>query len=103
MCYNDGGDNMKKYTINEKEYELIKDYRDGFDLAEVTEKLTEYFDDYDYILGDWAYSKLRLKGFCDKDNKIFKEINDYSLIEEYIKDNCAYNCKYFILKKITKE
>lgn len=103
MCYNVSGDNMKKYTINEKEYELIKDYRDGFDLAEVTEKLTEYFDDYDYILGDWAYSKLRLKGFCDQDNKNFKEINDYSLIEEYIKDNCAYNCKYFILKKISKE
>jgi len=93
---------MKKYTINEKEYELIKDYRDGFDLSEVTNKLTEYFDDYDYVLGDWAYGKLRLKGFCDKDNKIFKDINDYEMIDDYIKDNCAYNCKYFILKKIDK-
>jgi len=25
---------MKKYTINDREYELIKDYRDGFDLEE---------------------------------------------------------------------
>jgi len=92
---------MKKYTINEKEYELVKDYRNGFDLTEVTDKLTEYFDGYDYILGDWAYSKLRLKGFCDKDNELFKDINDYQMIEDYIKDNCAYNCKYFILKKIS--
>jgi len=96
------GDNMKKYTINEKKYELIKDYRDGFDLDETTDKLTEYFDDYDYILGDWAYGKLRLKGFCTKENKLFKDINDYSKIEKYIKDNCAYNCKYFILKKVVK-
>ena len=90
---------MKKIKINDKEYELIKEYRDGFDLSETENKLTEYFDNYDYILGDWAYGKLRLKGFCEKNNKLFKDINDYSKIEDYIKDNCAYNCKYFILKK----
>ena len=47
MCYNVSGDSMKKYTINEKEYQLIKDYREGFDLSEVTDKLTEYFEEYD--------------------------------------------------------
>ena len=94
------GENMKKVTINDKNYELVKDYRDGFDLTLVSEKLTDYFDDYDYILGDWAYGKLRLKGFCDKSNKNFKPINDYAKIDDYIKDDCAYNCRYFILKKI---
>lgn len=91
---------MKKININNQEYELIKEYREGFDLAETQNKLTEYFDNYDYILGDWAYDKLRLKGFCEKTNKQFNTINDYTKIDEYIKENCAYNCKYFILKKI---
>ncbi len=91
---------MKKIHINNKEYELIKEYRDGFDQTEVENKLTEYFDPYDYILGDWAYGKLRLKGFCAKNNKLFKDINDYDNIDDYIKNNCAYNCKYFILKRI---
>ena len=81
---------MKKQHINGKDYELIKDYRDGFDLTEVSEKLTEYFDNYDYILGDWAYGKLRLKGFCDKKNKIFKPINDYEEIESFIGLNILF-------------
>ena len=93
---------MKTIKINEKEFEIIEDYREALDKNELESKLTEYFDDYDYILGDWAYGKLRLKGFCDKDNSLFKDINDYSTIENYIKDNCAYNCKYFILKKLSK-
>lgn len=89
---------MKTIKINEKEFEIIKDYRDAIEINELENKLTEYFDDYDYILGDWAYGKLRLKGFCTKENKNFKDINDYNNIEDYIKDNCAYNCRYFILK-----
>ena len=60
----------------------------------------EYFDGFNYILGDWAYGKLRLKGFNDKDNKNFKNINDIKNVEEYIEKYCAYGCRYFILKKV---
>lgn len=91
---------MKVYKINEKDYELLKDYRDGFDLDEVTGKLTEYFDDYDYIVGDWAYGKLRLKGFYDSKNKKVKDLNDYKFLDKYLESNCAKNCRYFVIKKI---
>ncbi len=93
---------MKTYQIENNTYELIKDYKNGFDYEAVKERYTEYFDSYDYILGDWAYGKLRLKGFCTKKNKNFKPINDIDKAEEYIKTNGAYECKYFILKKIYK-
>ena len=91
---------MKKIVLNDKNYELIKDYKNGFEKDEVLNKLTNYFDSFDYILGDWAYGKLRLKGFCEKTNKNYKKFNDISLIENYIKENCAYECRHFILKKI---
>ena len=90
---------MKKYLLNEKEYELIENYKDGFDYDELKKCMTEYYDNYDYIVGDWAYGKLRLKGFCKKENKIFNKINDYKTKESYIKDYCAYDCRYFVLKK----
>lgn len=93
---------MKTYIINNTNYEIIKNYKNGFDYEEVKTKCeqTDYFDPYDYIFGDYSYGKLRLKGFCDKDNKIFKDINDISKVDEYIKNICSYECKYFIIKKL---
>lgn len=84
----------------DQEYKLIKDNGECFDLEIVKEKITDYFKDYDYIVGDIAYSKLRLKGFTKKDNKMNNEINDFDKLDKYILENCAYGCKYFILEKI---
>ena len=84
---------MKIYEFKYK-YQIEKNYKDGFDYESIKELWTDYFDDYDFILGDWSYGKLRLKGYCNK------KINDYNQIEDYIKKNCAYDCRYFVLKKI---
>jgi uncharacterized protein YutD len=94
---------MKKITLENQEYEVIEEYKDGFDKEALEERYTSYFEGYDYILGDFSYGKLRLKGFCEKENKLFNKINDYANIKEYIKDSCAYECKYFILKKIKNQ
>ena len=64
----------------------------------IKEKLTDYFDDYDYIIGDWAYGKLRLKGFCNKNNKMFNRTNNIENVESYLQNNCAYGCRWFKLK-----
>ena len=91
---------MKKYKFNEIEYELIEEYKDVFDFEEAQNKITDYFIPYDYIVGDWSYGKLRLKGFCDKNNEIYKPINDIENLKKYLEENCSYNCKYFVLKRI---
>lgn len=95
---------MKKIEINGNNYELIKDYKNGFELDSIIDrcKETDYFDDYDYIFGDWSYGKLRLKGFYDKNNSKCNDSNAFDLIEEYINKYCAYECRYFILKKKIK-
>ncbi len=89
--------------VENKKYKLIKDYRDGFDKDMFLEKYTSFFEEYDYIVGDIAYSKLRLKGFTKKGNKIYNKINDYNNLEKYLKENCAFDCKYFILEKINEK
>ena len=86
--------------IEKNKYELIKDYKNAFDLEEFQNKCTDYFYDYDYIVGDIAYSKLRLKGFYDEKNKKVNKINNYKNVDNYLKTNCANDCKYFIVKKV---
>lgn len=93
---------MKKIILEDIEYEIIKNYKDAYVLEELSEKYTDYFEIYDYILGDYSYGKLRLKGFCDKSNKNFNDVNDFSKIDEYLKEFCSHECGYFILKKISK-
>lgn len=89
-----------KIVLNEIEYEVIKNYRDGFDAEVIKDKATDYFKEFDYIFGDWAYGKLRLKGFYKSDNKQkVKSINNIENLEKHIKENCAYNCRYFLLEK----
>ncbi len=83
-------------------YELIEDYKNGYEEELVQEKVTEYFNPYDYIIGDWAYGKLRLKGFCESKNPLYKPLNAIEQKDFYIKNECAYACRYFILKKVTK-
>lgn len=92
-----------KIEVNGYVYEIVENVREAVDEEIIKEKLTDYFVPFDYVVGDWAYSKLRLKGFNDKKNKNFKEINDYAKVHEYIENDCAYGCRYFILKKIEKK
>ena len=89
-----------KITINSKEYELIKNDNDCFDEEDVVLRVTDYFDDYDYIFGDYAYDKVRLKGYYDSNNKKAKKINDIKYMDDYIKNYCAYGSKIFLLKKV---
>ena len=98
--YNLVGDTMIK--VDNYTYELVENYKDGFDEVAFKDKYTDYFYDYDYILGDYAYNKLRLKGFCEKNNKRFNKINDIKNKDNYLTKECAYKCKYFLLKIVKK-
>lgn len=91
---------MKKININGNDYELIKDNGNCFNNEEFMDKVTDYFYDYDYIFVDYAYDKMRLKGYYDENNKKATSVNNISTLDDYISNYCAYGAKYFLLKKI---
>lgn len=93
----------KIITVESHTYELIENYRDGFSEEEFLKKITDYFYPYDYIVGDIAYGKLRLKGFYDASNKQVKKYNNYKNLRTYLEQDCAADCKYFVLKKERSE
>ena len=70
--------------IDNKTYEVIKNVKDALDVEDLEGKITDYYDNFDYILGDYAYGKVRLKGFNEKENKNFKPVNDINKVDEYI-------------------
>lgn len=90
---------MKDIKIEDNYYEIIKNYKEGYNEDEFIKKCTDYFYEYDYIVGDWAYGKLRLKGFFDKSNKKCREVNDFSNLDKYLSENCAFGCSYFVAKR----
>ena len=78
-------------------YELLKNERDAFDITKFEAKyFPEYFDKYAYLVGDIADDILRLKGFSLDP----KSSNYFHYIPEYITESCAYNCKYYVLKRV---
>lgn len=91
-----------KIEINNNTYEIIKNYKYAYEEEEFLSKCTDYFYDYDYIVGDIAYGKLRLKGFYDEKSKKVNKINNYKNLDKYLKLNCAPDCKYFVAKKESK-
>lgn len=91
---------MKVVELRNASYEVLKNVENCFKLEEIEDRLTDYFDSYDYIFGDYSYDKVRLKGFNEKGNKNFRKINDIAMLDTYIEQFCSYGAKYFLLKKI---
>lgn len=91
---------MKKIEINGINYEILRNDKDCLNKEELMEKITDYFDAFDYIFGDYAYEKVRLKGYYESNNKKANKINDIKYMDDYIKNYCSFGAKVFLLKKL---
>jgi len=83
-------------------YELITDNREGFQEEAFIGRYTDILSKYDYIVGDWGYGQLRLKGFFDDKNPKSTFDTKISTLQDYLYEFCNFGCAYFILKKIGK-
>lgn len=87
---------MKKIEINGTIYEIIRNDNNCLNKDELSEKITDYFDDFDYIFGDYSYEKVRLKGYNESTNKKATKINDIKTLDDYISNYCSYGAKVFL-------
>lgn len=85
------------------EYKLIEDYREAFDIEMMEHRFTDYLLKYDYIVGDIAYEKLRLRGFYDDSRKGVPIDMKISNLEDYLIEYCNFGCQYFVFERIEKE
>lgn len=89
-------------TINNYDYEIVTDYRDGFNEEALVARFSDVLSKYDYILGDWGYGQLRLKGFFEDRNSKATYETKISTLQDYIYEYCNFGCAYFVLRKIGK-
>lgn len=86
--------------IDNQVYEVVQDIRQGWNEQAFRERYSEVLAKYDYIVGDWGYNQLRLRGFFEDSNKKASFDNKISTLDEYIHEYCNFGCAYFVLKKI---
>ncbi|WP_068700698.1 YutD family protein [Paenibacillus yonginensis] len=88
--------------IGNKSYELIQDNRNGWNPEAFKQRYSEVLERYDYIVGDWGYNQLRLKGFYRDNHPKANRDTAISGVIDYINEYCNFGCAYFVLQK-TKE
>ncbi|WP_163098890.1 YutD family protein [Peribacillus alkalitolerans] len=89
-------------TVQNYTYEIMENYREGFNEEAFKARYSEILNRYDYIVGDWGYGQLRLRGFFDDQNQKASFDTKISTLSEYLYEYCNFGCPYFVVKKVKK-
>jgi len=88
--------------INNICYEVIDNYKEAFNEEAFRSRYSDILTRYDYIVGDWGYGQLRLKGFFEDQSQKATFDTKISTVSEYLYEFCNFGCAYFIVKKVKK-
>lgn len=80
-------------------YELVVENRSGWNVEAFRNRYSEVLERYDYIVGDWGYNQLRLKGFFKDGHQKATKDSTFSYVPDYINEYCNFGCAYFLLEK----
>ncbi|WP_062354617.1 YutD family protein [Bacillus kwashiorkori] len=83
-------------------YELLEERRNGYNEQAIRDRYSDILVKYDYIVGDWGYGQLRLKGFYEDNKPKITHDMKISYLSEYLYEYCNFGCPYFVLKKVDK-
>ena len=61
------------------------------------ERFSDVLERYDYVVGDWGYNQLRLKGFFRDNHPKVTRDSAFSCMVDYINEYCNFGCAYFVL------
>ncbi|AGT33312.1 hypothetical protein M493_15480 [Geobacillus genomosp. 3] len=88
--------------INNHCYELVENVKNAFNEEVFRARYADILGKYDYIVGDWGYNQLRLRGFFDDHNQKATYDTKISTLSEYLYEYCNFGCAYFVLRKVKR-
>lgn len=89
--------------LSQVDYRIIENYKEAFDLEQMENRYSDYLLKYDYIVGDIAYQKLRLRGFFDNHRKGVPIDMKIANLEDYLVEYCSFGSPYFVLERVEKK
>ncbi|WP_379970385.1 YutD family protein [Ectobacillus sp. sgz5001026] len=92
----------KSTTVNNILYEVVEEMHGAFNEEAFKNRYADILNKYDYIVGDWGYNQLRLRGFFEDGNQRATYDTRISTLSEYLYEYCNFGCSYFVLKKVKK-
>ncbi|WP_225048150.1 YutD family protein [Lacticaseibacillus kribbianus] len=87
-------------TIDGRRYAIALDHTSAFDREKFAARYTDILDKYDYIVGDWGYDQLRLRGFYNDDNRRANKDQLIHNLQDYLLEYCNFGCAYFVLSRL---
>lgn len=88
------------YHVGGNTYELLAENKDGWNLEAFRERYSDVLERYDYVVGDWGYNQLRLRGFFKESNAKGSKDFSISTVQDYLNEYCNFGCAYFIIEKL---
>lgn len=89
--------------IANKTYELVTDHKNGWNFEVFRDRYSEVLERYDYIVGDWGYNQLRLRGFFKETNPKATKESSIAGLQDYLHEYCNFGCAYFIIEKVKQQ
>ncbi|WP_018659952.1 YutD family protein [Allofustis seminis] len=88
--------------IGDNYYKLQTNFRDAFDIEQFKARYIDYLTTFDYIVGDIASEKLRLRGFYDESRSQVHEDQWITRLDDYLIEYCNFGAPYFVLERVEK-
>lgn len=85
--------------IKNQIYQIVTNYREGFELEAFEQRYQDFFDKFDFIVGDWGYEQLRLRGFYQVNQRKVPRDQTINFLDDYLKEYCNFGCQYFVIAK----
>src|SRR5699024_9566560 len=86
--------------LNGKKYDILEDKKSALQKEVLEERYSDFLKRYDYIVGEWGYSQLRIKEFYHENHPKASFDSRLAMLEDYLYEYCNLGCAYFILKKV---
>ncbi|MEY8370701.1 YutD family protein [Aerococcaceae bacterium 50-4] len=83
--------------INDQSFVVVDNYHDALDIDALADRYMDILDVYDYVVGDWSYEQLRLKGFFADDARIGSLEQKIKHLPDYLLEYASFGAAYFVL------